>query len=823
MPRGRNLRIRVLAAAHSLVAGLIITIFCFSDSAMGQQDSPSISFLPPATYDSGCLSNAVAIGDFDGDGRMDVVVANWYQNCTGASGPGAVSVLRGKGDGTFSPPTQYFSGGIGAFSVAIGDVNGDGKPDLVVANRCPNDSSCSAPLGQIGVLLGNGDGTFQPAISYYSGGGLPNQVVIADVNGDGHPDLVVDNLCQAGCRTGSVGILLGVGDGTFRAAIAFDTVDFNTSLAVGDLNGDDRLDVAVISGMDPGLVSVFLGNADGTFDLQFSYTLAGFNPASIAIGDLNADRHPDLVVASSCLSLEGPCDYGRLDVLLGNGDGTFPSSLTYSSGASYALGVDIADINGDNKPDLVVTNDSLNGNFRSPGELTVLLGNGDGTFEETVRFLSGGATPQVVVAADVNSDAKPDLVVANFCPEFDACDGRSAGTIGVLLNNNGSPQYATTTSVNSNSNPSLFGVPVTFTSAVKSASGSPSGSVKFYSENAALGSAALVNGSASLSISDLPEGTHYVNAIYEGSAQFNFSASTWLQQIVKHAIVSTSTALASSRDPSVYGQPVTFTAAVTSSGGIPPDGEKVTFFKGEHVLGTAVLVRGIASVTTSSLGARIHSISASYLGDASFAPSTSPVLRQFVYTTNQVTTTTTIASSLNPATYGQTVTLTSTVSTSGASIPTGYVKFISGTSGIGTAALSNGVATLTRPLLNASIYPVVAVYLGDMNNGASESITLTEVITRASTTAELVSTPNSSVLAQPVTFTATITSPTVIPTGPVTFMAGKQMLGTAQLHDNKAQVTTSTLPVGSIKVTATYYGNSNVAKSSASITQTVQQ
>jgi hypothetical protein len=189
-------------------------------------------------------------------------------------------------------------------------------------------------------------------------------------------------------------------------------------------------------------------------------------------------------------------------------------------------------------------------------------------------------------------------------------------------------------------------------------------------------------------------------------------------------------------------------------------------------------------------------------------------------------TTTTLLSSLNPSIYGQKVIFTATVTTSGPLPPTGTVAFTWGDVyrryTIGTAMLnSSGVATLVKSNLNADTFPLSAVYKGDANNLRSTSPVLNQVVIQATSSATLTSSPNPSALGQAVTFTATISSPTVIPRGPVTFTAGKTVLGTAQLGGGKAKLTISSLAVGWTKVTATYYGNSNIAKSSASITQTV--
>ena len=202
-------------------------------------------------------------------------------------------------------------------------------------------------------------------------------------------------------------------------------------------------------------------------------------------------------------------------------------------------------------------------------------------------------------------------------------------------------------------------------------------------------------------------------------------------------------------------------------------------------------------------------------------PGTVGVLLNAHLSTTKSATVATLVSSLNPSVYGQKVTWTATVTALGPVPPTGKVNFTWGRS-IGVVALNaNGVATLTRSNLNADIYPLTAVYVGDASNLGSTSSIVNQVIMQATTSATLNSSSDPSVFGQAVTFTATITSPTVTPTGPVTFAVGKTVLGTAQLSKGKATFTTSALAVGLSRVTATFYGDSNVAKSSASVTQVV--
>jgi uncharacterized repeat protein (TIGR03803 family) len=191
--------------------------------------------------------------------------------------------------------------------------------------------------------------------------------------------------------------------------------------------------------------------------------------------------------------------------------------------------------------------------------------------------------------------------------------------------------------------------------------------------------------------------------------------------------------------------------------------------------------------------------------------------------TLEIPTSTSLTSSLNPSVYGQNVTWTATVTSAGSLTPTGKVNFTWSGHSIGSATLnSGGMATLTRSNLNAYTYPLTAVYAGDANNSGSTSAVLNQVVLQNTSSAALTSSPNPSTQGQAMTFTATISSATVTPTGPVTFTAGTTVLGTAQLSGGKAKLTVSSLALGSTKVTATYYGNSNIAKSSASVVQTVQ-
>ena len=350
----------------------------------------------------GLHPRSVATGDFNGDGVPDLAVASQFWCCPVK--PGTFSVLLGNSDGTFRAAT-IFASGSNPRAVALGDFNADGKLDLVVA-----DGMGSA----VWVLLGNGDGTFQTAVTC-AAGDSPYAVVVGDFNADSKLDLVV------AVGSAGVSVLLGNGDGTFQPPLTFGAGSgasaSDSSVAVGDFNADGRLDLAVANS-DSNNVSVLLGNGDGTFQAPLTFG-AGSGASSVALGDLNADGKLDLVVANR--------GFSTVSVLLGNGDGTFQAPLTIS--VSRAQAVAVGDFNRDGVPDLAVAN-------RNSGDIgrdtvSVLLGNGDGTFQAPAFFAVGGGAASVVVD-DFNGDGVPDLALAS--PGY-TTHHESYSLVSVLLGN----------------------------------------------------------------------------------------------------------------------------------------------------------------------------------------------------------------------------------------------------------------------------------------------------------------------------------------------------------------------------------------------------
>jgi hypothetical protein len=521
------------------------------------------------------------------------------------------------------------------------DVNGNGILDFVQGTT---------------VRLGNGDGTFQVPINnpIPDDGGIVGGSVAGHFHGAQAPvDLVVLEEDQPDAINGGVFLERGNGDGTFQAPIPLDFGGIlPSSVAAGDFSHSGNLDL-IVTASDPTTfapeLELLRGNGDGTF--QAPVRLPFNNEAFIeAVADLRGNGNLDLVLGSGA----------NLAVLLGNGDGTFQSPLTFRTGAQSAPDVAVGHLRGDQAPlDIVTANNDF------PGTVSVLLGNGDGTFQPAVQIPIGQESrPRSVALADLGGDGHLDIVTTNQfdlsqrTQGIDVLSGNGDGTFGapqfirthglvqsVLaadLNGDGSPDLVTlghsfgvllnqgdgtlsapvptTTALSADVTPAVVGQTVNLTATVTRGAGIPTGTVTFMDGSTVLGAATLDGtGTASLAIAFTTAGDHTLSAVYRGQGSSMSSTSDVLTETVNAG--STAVVLTPSVDQGQAGVPVTFTVTVSpvAPGAGVPTGT-VTILDGTTLLGTAQLDANGQAAFTFALDAGAHSLSVSYDGDDNFQP-----------------------------------------------------------------------------------------------------------------------------------------------------------------------------------------------------------
>jgi len=354
---------------------ILLVLSCFVASLAAPFSSSAQQFGTPAYYRIGPadahLTGAVT-ADFNKDGAPDLATLDAKSF--------HVNVLLNTGNGTFGKPISAFKFTEAPHALATGDFNGDGIPDLAVVTG-------STPA-HVQILLGKGDGTFTFKASYIVG--ISTSVVVADFNGDGKLDVAVTGNPKT--RGGAI-VMFGNGDGTLQAPAWYPATLAPETIVAADVNGDGFPDLIVggnVTGHGP--LAILLNHGDGTFEPPVHYAITG-NPVGIAVGDLNNDGKPDLVVTST----------GTIAVMLGNGDGTFGKPVHYSLAAvgSPALAVAIADFNLDGNLDVIVGT--------GQGTLALFYGKGTGNLKKPVAIpvLRKGASALVV--ADFNNDKAPDV------------------------------------------------------------------------------------------------------------------------------------------------------------------------------------------------------------------------------------------------------------------------------------------------------------------------------------------------------------------------------------------------------------------------------
>lgn len=832
-----------------VVANECFDYTCTNGSVGVLLNSGTGTFQPAVSYaTSGQNAISVAVGDVNNDTYPDLVVTNKCASSTNCTN-GSVSVLLNGGTGTFQPALGYATGGQDAMSVAVGDVNGDGKPDLVVTNECA-DNTCAT--GAVGVLLGNGDGTFQTAVSYGTGGVGALSVALGDVNADGYPDLAVANECaDSTCASGSVSVLLGSASGTFQTAVSYLTNgQYAYSVAEGVLSPGGSVDL-MAANEGSNNVSVLLGNGDGTFKAAVSYGTGGPGPVSLAVGDVNGDTFPDLLTANRCATTS--CTSGSVSVLLGNGDGTFVTTPSYETSAQGGLSATTGVLsNTSGNLDLVVANQCASPGNCANGSVSVLLGNGDGTFQPEVSYGSGGLDAYAVAVgeATVTGNTVPFLAVANECADT-SC---ASGSVGVLIGNgDGTFQpavgYATggvaalsvATGVLSasgnvdlvvaNEGSNTVGVLLgngngTFQPAVTYATGGQGAYSVAEGVLIAGGNVDLVvanEGSDTVSILlGIGDGTFQPAVSYATGGLNAYSVAVGdvngdgnPDLVVASQCASSSNCANGAVSVLLGNGDGTFQAAQTTTTPYPldfPESLSLADFNGDGFLDVAsssgnVLLLGNGDgtfATPITLGA--------------FGPGV--VAGNFISTSGQpdlavsnggsiavlVNISTTVESSPNPAMVGQDVTFTATVSGKFE----GTVTFTSGSTTLCSKVTVNaGRASCSSSALPVGSNIVTATYTADKKVLTSNGKINETIENGSNTTVDLTSSVNPSKINQPVTFTATINATKGTPTGTVQFLNGTTVLAKVSVSSSSAKYTTTKLPEGSNSITAIYSGDAS--------------
>jgi hypothetical protein len=551
----------------------------------------------------------IASGDFNGDGYPDFVVGNCCDRQIG------VTVYLSNPDGSLQPGKNYGVSGDFA-SVVVGDFNQDGNLDFAAYNYSNN---------TIQVFFGDGKGDFNNTGGAYATGAGANDItgvtfnrmVVGDFNGDGYPDLAVLSY-----NNQNVTVLLNDKTGAFPTYTTLSDSAKGSAIATADVNGDKILDLVVT--LANGGVDVFLGSTTptpGSFQAAITSPFAFKNLGNLALGDLNGDGNLDLAVSVADKTTPNV----GLAVAEGNGNGTFGTPVLYGITAQNTSlnlpvpgDVKMFDLKGNGLLDLVYTNLAY-------GTVGVLYNTGTspfaaGMFSSPVEYPAGSLAYSLVLA-DVNHDGATDVVTSN---------NNFAG-VTVLLNTTGNSNTVVS-SANPSAVTQPVALTATVAATVRGVTAIPTGTVTFMDGSTSLGGATLNgNGVATVNTAALAVGPHNITSQYSGDSNFHSTTSTVLSQLV--ILATDSTVLGSSLNPAGAGQSVTLsvTVASTSSGVTASPSGSVNFLDGSTVIGTAAITNGVAHFATSSLSVGTHTIKAQYVGDANYAASTSsPVSEQVV-------------------------------------------------------------------------------------------------------------------------------------------------------------------------------------------------
>jgi hypothetical protein len=781
---------------------------------------------------------------------------------TGVSGPtGTVTFTdtttsETLGTGSLGTSTQgiafeltYNLSTAGGYSDAVvGDFNGDGIPDLIVTIN-----------GTLEVLLGDGLGGFgtpipvtstlpnYPGLPSFPAGSIPKGLVVGDFNGDGKLDVAGEALSNTDGTYAYLAVLFGNGDGTFQATaqtILLGPVPSSYpsvgAFVTGDFNGDGFTDLAIVgtagetiflgsasglvqqAGVNPssvvtappsvsgafagsnldlvtgtsGGILFSKGNGDGTFQAPVTQTLT-FTPLSIVTADFNGDGKLDLAITGNPAA-----GNGGTWVLLGNGDGTFQNPTAPSipgTGADTTLVA--ADFNGDGFIDLASTV------TEGPDVITFALGNGDGTFQTPFTYAFEGNNIEPIVTADFNKDGHADLVYAQGV-QIEYTAATAVATLSDATVTAGSySEHALQCTYPGDAN----------------YSGSSNAAFVSFSEAATPTFSLLVGNystAQTVTIADASGGPIYYTSDgtnpTTSSTLYTGPISVSTTETLK-AISSPTTHYTSAISEVVYT--ITDPPAFSVPGGTYSTQQSVSLTDG--TTGAAIYYTTDGSTpgkTSPQYSTPITVVGNMTLNAVALAPGNlfSPVVSA-TYSVPPETTTTAIAASSLTAAENQKITLTASVT---GMTPTGTVTFSAGTTTLGTATLTSGAASLQVSFPNAGSYVITAAYSGNATNAASTSSSVTVVVAQGGTTTALASSTLTANEKQMITLTATVTGDN--PTGTVAFSSGSLSLGTGTLTSGVATLQTSFATAGSYIITASYSGDTNnLASTSSTITVVV--
>jgi hypothetical protein len=806
------------------------------------------TFQAAQSFSVGATPEGVALGDFNGDGKLDIVTAN---------ANGTVSVLLGKGNGTFGTAIRSTASG-SLTSIAVGEFNGDHKADVVVGtntgvdvllgngngtfrlnqqitfsrkiDRCftetfsvssvavsdlrhdgKQDVVALDNVGEVNILLGNGNGTLaNPVVAPGSLGGT-GSFVVGDFTGDGIPDIATSSApAYSGAPT--LTVLVGKGDGTFKAGTAQTIGESATSLAAGNFSSGGNLDLVMATNLASNTVTLVAGKGNGTFTLAPTVATGGLN-YSIAAGVFTSSGKPDLVTAGA----------NGITLLVNNGNGTFHTGSTIFSG--FATEVVVGDFNGDGKEDIAA--------LTAPGTVSVFLGNGNGTFQAAKNFTFPiGDNLHNLAVGNFVKGGLPDLVVTDWMPN-------GKGVVTVLLNQ-GKGTFVKGQSIDVGTDPlglsiadfngdgNLDVATITDTSGsgrdIQVLLGNGNGTFQAPITTATTFAPGFLaagdfngDGKPDLVLVDYFSGDNSV-LVMQGNGNGTFKAPTVYKF---QSLLGFATPVVGD----FFGDGKQSIALATSQGQV-----SIMRGNGDGTFQAPVnsLMDFVGSQPNSLVAADFNgdgkldlAATATIDGTVSILLNNSPALSHAA----PVATTTTLTSDANTAVFGQPVNLTATV-TAASGAATGSVTFFDGSMLLGVVGLDpNGQARLQVELAPGP-HALRAVFGGIAPFSTSTSATLTETVNKDHTTTALtVDTSTFGVGFVSLTATIVPVAPgSGTPTGTVTFFEGTKVLGTVQLTGGQAILDLErTLPAGNHRVHAVYSGDGDfVGSTSTDVTFTIR-